>query len=153
MKFSFKASIYKVGINPCVKVPFRITDKMIASKGYIPVKGKINNHSFEQTLCPVKNAEYRLYVNGPMLKGGDTKVGDVAKFTIEQTAATKKAAPRMPKEFRISLKEAGLFQAFKKLIPSRQKDILKYLNYLKTDEALMRNIDKVINELKKKTPS
>lgn len=150
MKFSFKAKIYKVGINPCVKIPFHITDKMIAAKGYIPVKGKINNYPFEQTLCPVKNKEHRLYVNGPMLKGSKTKVGDVAKFTIEQTQGIKKASPRMPKEFKNKLENANLLQAFKKLIPSRQKDILKYLNYLKTDEARKRNFDKVINDLKKK---
>lgn len=41
MKFSFTATIYKVGINPCVDVPLRITTKMTATKGYIPVKGKL----------------------------------------------------------------------------------------------------------------
>jgi hypothetical protein len=38
MPFSFTATIYKVGINPCVPVPQRITDKMLPTKGYIPIK-------------------------------------------------------------------------------------------------------------------
>ena len=150
MKFSFEAKIYKVGINLCVNVPSRITDKMVASKGYIPIKGKIKTHSFQQTLVPVKNAEYRLYVNGPMLKGSEAKLADKVRFIIEQdlTPRTVYSYP-IPKGFKKKLDENGLFLEFKKLIPSRQKEILRYLNYLKTEEALKRNIDKVINQLKK----
>ena len=73
MKFSYSSKIYKVGINPCVEVPLRITAKMTAAKGYIPVKGKIKDHSFTQTFVPIKNAAYRLYVNGVMLKGAKCK--------------------------------------------------------------------------------
>ena len=39
---------------------------------------------------------------------------------------------------------------FRNLVPSRQKEILMYLNYLKTEDALLRNIAKVIEQLKKK---
>jgi len=149
MKFSFEAKIYKVGINPCVKVPFRITKKMIAVKGYIHIKGKIKNHYFQQTLVPVKNEEYRLYVNGPMLKGSETKSGDTVKFIIEQntTPPSVNSYP-MPKELKMKLEAATLLFAFEKLGTSRKKEILKYLNNLKTEEALKRNIDKVFRELK-----
>ena len=155
MKFSFTAKIYKVGINPCVEVPLRITSKMTATKGYIPVKGQIGNHSFTQTLCPVKNAAYRLYVNGPMLKGSNTEVGDTVKFMIEQNEEPKKAVDfDMPKEFRQQLAKNKLQKTFTSLTPYRQKEILKYLNSLKSKEALQRNIDKVIAGLKSnnKTP-
>jgi Domain of unknown function (DUF1905)/Bacteriocin-protection, YdeI or OmpD-Associated len=149
MKFSFTAKIYKVGINPCVEVPLRITSKMTATKGYIPVKGQIGNHSFTQTLCPVKNAAYRLYVNGPMLKGSNTEVGDTVKFTIEQNEEPKTVANfEMPKEFKQMLNKAKLVNAFGSLTPYRQKEILRYLNSLKSKEALQRNIDKVVVGLK-----
>jgi len=153
MKFKFKARIYKVGINPCVKVPSSITRKMVPTKGYIPVKGKIENHNFLQTLVPIKNEGYRLYVNGPMLKGADVNVGETVNFTIEQDkAAHKNRNVPMPKQFSAKLKENNLMQEFKNLIPSRQKEILKYLNNLKTEESLMRNIDKVIKALNKTEP-
>ncbi len=148
MKFSFEANIYLVGINPCVDVPLHITGKMTPVKGYIPVKGKINGHSFHQTLVTVKHAEYRLYVNGPMLKGANTKVGDKVKFIIEQDFEPKTVP--MPRRFKRKLDAAGLTAEFKKLTAGRQKEILKYLNFLKTEEALNRNIDKVIDQLKKK---
>jgi hypothetical protein len=95
MPFSFTATICKAGINPCVPVPQRITDKMLPTKGYIPVTGKINGHAFVQTLVPVKGEEYRLYVNGPMLKGGKAKNGDTAKFVIEQNLHPEIRDPEM----------------------------------------------------------
>ena len=54
--------------------------------------------------------------------------------------------------FKMELNKHSLYAEFKKLTPSRQKDILKYLNYLKSEEALQRNIKKVIDQLKKKNP-
>jgi len=149
MKFSFRARIFKVGINPCVKVPRVITSKMTPTKGYIPIKGTIVNYPFEQTLVPVKDSEYRLYVNGIMLKGSGAQVGDTVKFSIEQTAAKRKDGRMLP-ELKRELASAKLSSAFKLLTPSRQKEILRYLNYLKTKEARDRNIKKVLDSLRSK---
>jgi hypothetical protein len=148
MKFSFKAKIYIVGINPCVKVPRRISDKLEATKGYIPVKGTINKHFFQQTLMPVKGQGYRLYINGPMLKGADLKVGQTADFNIEQDTLERNKNHPMPMAFKRKLKEHKLLHIFTQLAPSRQKEINRYLINLKTEKALMRNIDKLIRTLK-----
>lgn len=148
----FSAKIYKVGINPCVKVPYEITEKMKPVKGYIPVRGAIEKHDFTQTLVPVKNSNYRLYVNGPMLDGAHVNVGDVASFAIEQYARKKRENYPMNPALRKALAKDGLKKAFDALTEARKKDILKYLNSLKTGgEALQKNIDKVIGSLKKKT--
>jgi hypothetical protein len=146
MKFNFRAKIYKVGINPCVEVPRRITGRMIPQRGYIPITGHIDNFPFEQTLVPVKDAPYRLYVNGLMLKGSGAKVGDTLSFSIEQTTAQRKE--EMPADLRSKLVKAKLLSAFGQLTPSRQKEILRDLNYLKTAQAKKRNIDKVLSLLK-----
>jgi len=122
---------------------------MVPSGGYIPVKGKINGYEFTQTLVAVKNEEYRLYVNGLMLKGSVTKVGDTARFIIEQNLAPK--TPPMHKKFKKQLDDNHLSATFKKLTPYRQKEILKYLNHLKTEEAIVRNIDKIVKQLKRKS--
>jgi hypothetical protein len=147
MKFTFRAKIYKVGINPCVEVPGRITRRMIPQRGYIPVTGHIDKFPFEQTLVPVKDAPYRLYVNGLMLNGSGAKVGDTLSFRIEQTSAKRKDET-MPADLRSKLVKAKLLSAFEQLTPSRQKEILRYLNYLKTAQAKKRNIDKVLSFLK-----
>jgi hypothetical protein len=150
MVFIFKAKIYKVGINPCVKVPLRITKTMQPVKGYIPVKGKIEKHSFKQTLVPIKGEPYRLYVNEPMLEGADVTLGQTVQFSIEQDFSSRKHDAPMVKALKAELENNNLLPEFKSLTPYRQKEILKYLNSLKSEEALSRNIAKVISQLKKK---
>jgi hypothetical protein len=149
MRFTFRAKIYKVGINPCVEVPTRITARMRPVRGYIPVKGQIAGHFFEQTLVPIRQKPYRLYVNGLMLKGSQKKVGDSVGFSIEQTIAVRKDE-QMPASLKKKLVAANLLHSFNLLVPSRRKEMIRYLNYLKTPEAKRRNIDKILNLLKGK---
>jgi len=149
MKFTFKASIFKTGINLCADVPAGVSAKMRPVKGYIPIKGTINGHAFIQTLVPVKDAPYRLFVNGPMLKGSGTKLGDTANFSIEEDLAPR--TEPFPKGFKKVLTGNNLLAAFDQLTPARRKEVLRYLNNLKTKESLQRNIDKVIAQLQQKT--
>ncbi len=83
-KYKFQAEIYKTGINYCVDVPKNITSELIAIKGYIKVKGIVNEFPFKKHLVPVKFGLYRLFVNVPTLKGAKTSVGEFANFEIEQ---------------------------------------------------------------------
>ncbi len=148
MKYSFSAKIYKTGINPCVDVPLKITAKMVAAKGYIPIKGTINGFSFHQTLVAVKNSNYRLHVNGIMLKGAHAKLGNTVKFIIEQNLVPLNY--RMPVLLKKELVKNALMPAFKKLTLYRQKEILRYLGFLKTEAAILKNVEKVIVSLREK---
>jgi hypothetical protein len=148
MPHSFQAKIYQTGINWCVDVPKEITAQLTVVKGYIKIKGQINGFDFTQTLVPVKNAPYRLFVNFIMMKGGKTALGEVADFVIEQdTVAEDKRYP-MPDLLAIALRENDLEIAFERLTAARKKDILKYLSYVKTEETMQRNIAKLVNQLK-----
>ena len=146
--FSFKAKIYKVGINPVVEVPLRISSTMKATKGYIPVRGIINGFAFHQTLCPVKDAAYRLYVNGAMMKGGEVKVGDSASFKIEFDDRPPKDEIRMPEILEKRLKKEKLLKVFNEMTPSKQKEVFKYVLSLKSEESRERNLEKVVKQLK-----
>lgn len=144
MKHSFKAKIYKTGINWCVDVPLKITGKMTPVKGRIKIKGQINKFDFTKTLVPVKDSPYRLFVNQAMMKGGKTALGEVASFVIGQdTNEVVKEYPT-PELLLRHLRKHKLTEAFNALTPSRKKDILKYLSYVKTEETLLKNIDKLI---------
>lgn len=144
---SFTAEIYKTGINAAVDVPEAITGKMQPVKGYIRIQGSINGFRFRQTLVPVKNAPYRLFVNIPMLKGGDTAIGEMAKFTIEQDFNPIEDDYPMVEALALQLEDKGLTTAFDNLSPSRKKDILKYLHYLKTEATILKNVEKVVKQL------
>lgn len=147
---NFKARIYKNGINAAVDVPVEVTQGMVADKGYIRIKGTINGFGFTQTLVPVKDALYRLFVNIPMLKGGNASIGSIAEFAIAQDFTKKEDYYPMVPQLAERLQAENLTNAFDALSPSRKKDILKYLGYIKTDETLQKNIEKVILQLQQK---
>lgn len=142
--YSFKATIYKTGINYAVDVPEKISSALEAVRGYIKVKGTINGFAFRTTLVPVKNGQYRLFTNLIMLKGAGAWIGDAVKFVIEQDVEIPEIDYPMPPALRKRLKEKKLMGAFEALTPSRKKEILHYLGFIKTEETLLRNIDKLV---------
>ena len=93
-----------------MEVPDRISSTMKATKGYIPVRGTINGFTFHQTLCPVKDAPYRLYVHRMMMKGGDVEVGDSASFKIEFDDRPPKDEIKMPAMLEKRLKKEKLMK-------------------------------------------
>jgi len=150
MKYHFEAKIYKTGINWAVDVPADITAQLKPEKGYIRIKGQINDFDFIQTLVPVKNSPYRLFVNLIMMKGGKTALDQVASFTIEQNEVELVNMYAMPKLLSAILEKENLNEDFNSLSEARKKDILKYLSFIKTEEKMMRNINKLIEQLKNK---
>lgn len=150
MTFTFKARIYKTGINWAVDVPEKVSSRLIPERGYIRVKGRINAFEFKTTLVPVKEAPYRLFVNGLMMKGAETAVGKIARFELEQNSTKLVEEYPMLPALKKALEAHQLLAAFQALRPSRIKDVLKYLHYLKTQETRQKNIDKVIWQLQNK---
>ena len=145
----FTAKILKIGINPYVRLPedvlntlFKQADK---NKGPIPVRGTLDGKRFKQTLVKYQGA-WRLYLNTPMRQDAGIDVGDDAKVEIEFDPEPR-IVPIHPKFARALSKNKEAKASFEKLAPSRKKEILRYLNSMKTDESLVRNIEKVIQHL------
>lgn len=145
----FSSNIYQIGINWAVDVPDQIARDLTKDKGYIRIKGRINGFDFIQTLVPVKNAPYRLFVNLMMMKGGKTAVGEIANFEIEQNETPVDQIYQMPQLLEDALTKNHLMERFNSLTASRRKDILKYLHYIKTAETMQKNIDKVVSQLER----
>ena len=150
MEYHFKSKIYKTGINWAVDVPLEISSQLKSEKGYIRIKGQINGFDFTQTLVPVKNSPYRLFVNLIMMKGGKTALGEIASFAIEQNEVELVKMYAMPKVLSTILEKEKLNNDFNSLSEARKKDILKYLSFIKTEETMMKNINKLIEKLKNK---
>lgn len=150
MEYHFKAKIYKTGINWAVDVPLEISSQLKPEKGYIRIKGQINDFDFTQTLVPVKNSLYRLFVNFIMMKGGKTALGEIASFTIEQNEVELIMMYPIPELLSKMLAKENLNDSFEALSEARKKDILKYLSFLKTEETGIKNINKLISKLKNK---
>lgn len=151
----FTAKILIIGINPYVGLPeevlktlFKQADK---NKGPIPVRGTLNGKRFIQTLVKYRGA-WRLYLNTPMRRDAGIDVGDDAVVEIEFDPEPR-IVPTHPKFARALSKNKEAKAAFEQLVPSRQKEILRYLNSMKTEESFVRNIEKVIQNLSGKRPA
>lgn len=147
---NFSQTIKKIGINPLVDPPNIILDAIFReaakTKGPIPVRGKLNGIDFIQTLVKYQG-EWRLYINGEMLKASGLQVGDTAEIEIAFDPRPREV-PGPPK-FAKALKDDQIAEAeFHKLTPGRKKEILRYLGFLKSQEALERNIDRVLKQLR-----
>lgn len=146
---SFSAKVDKIGINPYVSLPEGVLKSIFQeagrAKGPIPVHGTIDGKPFTQTLVKYQGA-WRLYINGRMREAAGIDVGDEAHIRLEFDPVPR-TEPLPPKLERALAKNRSVKAAFEKLAPSRQKEILRYLNSMKTEEALDRNIEQVMKHL------
>jgi len=146
---SFSAEISKIGINPYIGVPEDILDGLFKksgrTRGPIPVRGSLNKKRFKQTLVKYKGA-WRLYINGPMRKAAGVDVGDQAHVQIEFDPAPRIEGMH-PKLVQAFAGNKAAERAFEKLVPSRRQEILRYLNAMKTESSLERNVEKIIQYL------
>lgn len=146
---TFSATVRKIDINPYVQVPAGILRKLQQDadkeKGPIPVKGTLQSRSFSATVVRFRGM-WRLYLNTAMRRDANAEVGDqvIVGVRFDNSPRTVRA-PRKLTNALSRNKRAK--EAFQKLSPSRQKEILRYLNSLKQTETLERNINKVIQFL------
>src|SRR6188472_1484009 len=139
---AFSSKIYIIGINPYLLLPSTllkyIFQKAGKDKGAIPVQLKIDGKDFIQNLVKY-SGKWRLYLNTPMRKAAGKDVGDMIGITIdfdeEQRITPMHAAFELALEKNTTAKDC-----FYDLPPSRQKEILRYLNNLKTEATLHKNI-------------
>jgi len=145
--YTFKAAVYKTGINFAVDVPVETTSALQSVKGYIRVIGTVNGVAFTKSLVPVKNAQYRLYINTITLKDIRNRVGETMIFVIAQDESDPTQEHPMSVALKDRLQQNGLLKAFHELSASRQKEILRYLNQLKTPDVLERQTQRLISQL------
>lgn len=151
---SFTAKILIIDINPYVGIPEDVLDALFKqagkTRGPIPVRGTLNGKKFKQTLVKYRGV-WRLYLNTPMRQEAGISVGDNATVELEFDPEPR-IVPMHPQFVRALSKNKAAKAAFEKLVPSRQKEILRYLNSMKTEESLVRNIEKAIQFLSGKKP-
>lgn len=146
---SFTARIYKIGINPYVLLPATVLKAIFKQagkdKGPVPVSGTLNGHAFTQTLVKY-SGKWRLYLNTPMRKAAGIDVGDMAEVSIAFDAKERTIA--MHEQLQLALKQNKKAKlVFDKLPPSRQKEIVRYISFLKTEESVVRNVNRAIGFL------
>lgn len=146
---SFTAILEIIGINPFVFIPKEVLDRIFEKSGKnkspIPVKGTVNGKEFQQNLMKYLG-EWRLYVNLLMLKNSPKRIGETIEIVLEYDDSDRSISihPQLELAIKNSEKAAANFE---KLIPCRQHELIRYINNLKTEAAIQRNIEKIISHL------
>jgi hypothetical protein len=146
---SFSAKIQIIGVNPYVLLPEEVLKSVFKqagkNKGAIQVKGTLNKKPFLQNLVKY-SGKWRLYLNGPMRKAAGIDVDDTADVKIEFDPKPRTIAihPKLQLAFSKNKKTKAVFD---KLSPSRQKEIIRYISNLKSEEAIIKNIKRALGFL------
>ena len=151
---SFSAKIHIIGINPYVLLPSSVLKyiflKAGKDRGAIPVQLKISDKDFIQNLVKY-SGKWRLYLNTPMRKAAKKDVGDIIDIQIDFDP-NPRTTPIHPKLKKALEENPNARKAFKQLSPSRQKEILRYINFLKSEDSVDKNVQKAISHLSGNKP-
>ncbi len=145
MPHQFQAQIFKVGINPCVDVPRRVS-RALGRSGYIPVAGTVNGAAFRSGLVSLGGGRHRLFINTRMRQAAGLDLGDRVEIVLDYDPAPRRQP--LPDPLRLALMENPAARtAWEALRPSRRKEILTYLNSLKRPATVERNVEKLMRHL------
>lgn len=149
----FTAQLEIIGINPFIFVPEEVLKIIFEASGRnkspIPVKGTVNGVEYKQNLMKYLG-EWRLYINLIMLKNSPKRIGEMLEVSIEYDSSDRSISIH-PKLDQAIKEDPVTLGNFENLIPSRRLELIKYINNLKTEESIQRNIEKIIRHLKGET--
>lgn len=149
----FNATIRKRGINPYVLVSATLASQLKENwRKPLPVLVQVNSKPEPAkpiNMMPAGDGSFYLYLNGEVLKSSNAKVGSLVEVKLQFDARYKPGpADPMPIWFEAALEQNQLAkQGWHKLIPSLQKEILRYMARLKSIEAQHRNTQLAIQVL------
>jgi hypothetical protein len=154
---TFTATIKIRGINPYVLVSAPRANAIKPGwRKPLPVCVRINGkpeQAWRINMMPVGDGSFYLYLRGDVRKASGTAVGDRVRVEIAFDASYRSGPQqRLPSWFKQALLGSPqALQNWQSLIPSRRKEILRYLSALKSPDARARNLSKVVRMLSGKT--
>jgi len=153
MKLNFTSEIKIYNANPFIHVSAEQAQRLKSGwKRPLPVLVQINgkpDKPWRINMMPIGDGSYHLYLHGDVRKASGTKTGDKVKVTATFDAEYRNGPmDKMPAWFSSALKKnATARKNWGLLMPSRQKEILRYLSALKSQEAIDRNLKRALQVL------
>lgn len=137
----FSARIEKVGVNPLVAVPLRIT-REFGVRGFVPVRVWLGAEVFRATLVPDGAGRHRLFLNLPMRRAACRDVGDRIEIRVAREDAPK--LWRLPRDLAAALRAAGRLEEFRANSPSRRKEVIRWVTAAKSADTRARRVKKAV---------
>jgi len=148
----FRARIEIRGINPYVRVSARRATALRPDwRKPMPVRVKINDKPdvpWRINMMPAGDGSFFLYLHAKVRSAAGADVGDRVDVAVEFDAAYRGGPARLPAWFASRLKNDPRAQAgWKRLPPSRKKEVVRYLSRLKSEDARQRNAQRALDVL------
>src|SRR3569623_2397164 len=146
----FTAQIEIRGINPYVLVSAKRAQEIKAGwKKPMPVRLQVTGEprpARRINMMPVGDGSFYLYLDGEVRKASGTQVGDTVEVSVTFDAGYRPGPQHdMLPAFAERLSKDALARArWESLVPSLQKEILRYLANLKSEDTRHRNIERAI---------
>jgi uncharacterized protein DUF1905 len=146
MAVQFKATVYEHGINPRVDVPEEIS-RAFGDKGYVAVRGTMNGVGIRATMVPAGGGRHVLHLNTQMRLRAGVNVGDNVEFSLDRGESLRK--PPMSAELGLKLEtNPEAKAAWAAWAPARRRRTLRYMSWLRSPDAISRNVEKVLRLLR-----
>lgn len=118
----------------------------------MPVRVQVNGQpqpAWRINMMPAGDGSFYLYLHGDVRTASKTKVGDTVHVSVRFDASYRSGPTHpMPASFKAALaRDATVRKNWEALIPSRQKEMLRYIASLKSPEAVERNVQKALQVL------
>lgn len=139
--------------NPYVQVSPEEAARLRPGRRTLPVLVTVDGKPdppWRINLVPAGDGSFYLYLHGVVRKASGTGVGDTVRIALwfdeeYRNGPLYELAPW----FKAALAKDKLAKAnWDKLTPSRQKEIVRYLAWLKTDAARQRNLERALRVLR-----
>ena len=138
----FETRIYKEGINFLVKVDENVSS-YLNRKGFIPVRGSINNHHYIATLVPRKGVKYVLFLNQEIRKSAGIKAGDLVQIQLEYDPESRELPVPLDLEDALS-QDMSAKMGFRQFSASHKREIIVWINDAKKVETREKRITKAL---------
>ncbi|MEL7157155.1 MAG: YdeI/OmpD-associated family protein [Actinomycetota bacterium] len=146
---TFTAELEIIDGNPFVPLPATVLDDLFEQAGRatgpIPVCGTVNRRPYQQTLMKFRG-RWRLYVNMQMLDDSPRRIGEQINVTVGFDPSDRTIEPH-PKLAAMLEANPAASEVFDGLAPSRRKEIVRYIDSLKTETSIDRNVDRALDFL------
>jgi hypothetical protein len=153
MTQNFSAVIKIRGVNPFILVSApRVSAIKSGWRNPLPILLRINGEptkAWRTSMMPAGNGSFYLYLHGEMRKVSGTSVGDRVSVQIDFDASYRNG-PQHPMQTWFKQALAASPEAkknWRKLIPSRKKEILRYFSRLNSAGARARNLARALHVL------
>lgn len=146
----FNGQIEIIGINPYVFVSKERAEQLQPDwRKPMPVLVQVNgvpSPPWHINMMPVGDGSFYLYLAEVVRKASRTKVGDIVniRVTFDPDYKSGPIHNMPPQMVDMLTKHPKVQAAWDALIPSRQKEVLRYFANLKSDTALERNLEKLL---------